>query len=102
MKGITEVEAGICGYSAHIEAEADSAFDSCRITLRTDCPNIKKIGDTFEIDIMETMKNGYCSKFRDAASIHFGCAVVEGIYQAMKVAGGIALPKDIVIRLSKE
>lgn len=63
MKGIAVVDAGICGFSVYIEAEADDAFDICGVTVRTECPNIKEVGDTFEIDILDTMKHGYRSKF---------------------------------------
>jgi hypothetical protein len=31
-----------------------------------------------------------------------GCAVPAGIFKAMQVAAGLALPKDIIIRLTKE
>ncbi|HUT65537.1 MAG TPA: hypothetical protein VMZ05_05235 [Spirochaetota bacterium] len=106
MKGIADVDAGICGYSVHIEAEADDAFDICGVSVRTECPNIKEVGDTFEIDILDTMKHGYRSKFfsmiqQKTPPLHCGCALGTGIYHAMMVAGGIALPKDITIRLKK-
>jgi hypothetical protein len=31
-----------------------------------------------------------------------GCAVPAGLFKAMQVAAGLALPKDINIRLTKE
>jgi hypothetical protein len=106
MKGISDVDAGICGYSLHIEAEADDAFDICGVTVWTECPNIREVGDAFKIDILDTMKHGYRSKFfsmiqQQTPPLHCGCALFTGIYQAMMVAGGIALPKDITIRLKK-
>jgi len=36
MKGIADFDAGICGYSVHIEAEADDAFDICGVSVRTE------------------------------------------------------------------
>jgi hypothetical protein len=131
MKGIADVEAGICGFYAHIEAEAEDAFSLCTVMVESDCPNIqdllaavagagagasvqtaqqgvsnKEFFGSFTVDIMETMKHGRNSEFfkmvgRHTPPIHTDCAVIHGIYQAVKVACQVALPKDIVIRLEK-
>lgn len=106
MKGTADVEAGICGFSAYITACAEDAFGVATVTVKTDCPNFEGL-KKFEIDIMDTMKGGYDSEIyrsirRNTPPLHTGCAVVNGIYQAVKVAAGLALPKDIVIRLKKE
>jgi hypothetical protein len=33
MKGIVDVDAGICGFNAHIEAESPDAFGPCTVSL---------------------------------------------------------------------
>jgi hypothetical protein len=107
MKGVVDIEAGICGFSVHIEAEARDVFGSCVVSLETECKNIEKLGKRFEIDIMDTLKHGYRSVFFKRVMeltppIHFQCAIIKGIYEAVKVAGGIALPRDIIYRIRKE
>ena len=107
MKGIVDVDAGICGFNAYIETESQDAFGPCIVSLETECKNLQKLEKQFGIDIMDTLKNGYRSIFFKRVMeltppIHFECAVIKGIYEAMKVAGSIALPKDIIIRIRKE
>ena len=106
MKGTADIEAGICGFTAHITADAEGAFGVSTVTVETDCPNFEGL-KTFEVDIMDMMKSGYDSEIyrsirRNTPPLHTGCAVANGIYQAVKIAAGLALPKDIVIRLKKE
>jgi hypothetical protein len=106
MKGTAYIDAGICGFSAHITADAEDAFGVCTVTVETECPNFESL-TTFEVDIMDMMKNGYDSGLsrsirRNTPPLHTGCAVANSICQAVKVAAGLALPKDIVIRLKKE
>ena len=110
MKAIVEVDAGICGFktSARVTSENDQhiAFD-----VKSDCEKIAALGGALKdkglIDayqeispasesvVMQTVRSaltGCCA----------GCAVPAGLFKAMQVAAGIALPKDINIQLSKE
>ena len=85
MKGIADVDAGICGFNAHIEVEARDAFGPCTVSLETECKNLQKLGKQFGIDIMETLKNGYRSVFFKRVMeltppIHFECAGIPGIH----------------------
>ncbi|MBN2322222.1 MAG: hypothetical protein JXQ30_00685 [Spirochaetes bacterium] len=105
MKGTADIDAGVCGFTAHITADAEDAFGVCAVTVETNCPNFEGL-ETLEIDIMDTMKKGYDSELcrffrRNTPPLHTGCAVANGIYQAVKVAAGFALPRDIVVRLKK-
>ena len=107
MTGKAIVDAGICGFSATIAAEAPGVKETARIFLDTDCPYVKKLGEQFSIDIMDTLKHRYNSTFFKRVEavnppIHFFCPIISGIYQTIKIAAGIALPKDITISLNKE
>jgi hypothetical protein len=107
MTGKAIVDAGICGFSADITAEALGVKETAQVYLETDCPYVKKLGEQFSIDIMDTLKHRYNSKFFKKVEainppIHFFCPVISGIYQTIKVAASIALPKDIAITLMKE
>lgn len=110
MKATVEVDAGICGFktSACVNSEDDQhvAFD-----LESDCEKItvlaaalgekglidayQEISPASESVLMQTARSvltGCCA----------GCAVPAGLFKAMQVAAGIALPKDITIRLAKD
>ncbi len=110
MKANVQVDAGICGFrtSACVNSEDDQhvAFD-----VKSDCEKIVSLGaalrekgmiDAYqeispasESVLMRTVRSvltGCCA----------GCAVPAGLFKAMQVSAGIALPKDISITLTKE
>lgn len=110
MRSHVEVDAGICGFKTtacvHSEDDQHVAFD-----VASDCEKIVALGaalrekgliDAYqeispasESVLMQTVRSvltGCCA----------GCAVPVGLFKAMQVAAGVALPKDIAMRLSKE
>ncbi len=110
MKALVVVDAGICGFQTTIHAES---ADQQNVTFRiaSTCEKAQKFGEVLtargavdgyaEIGagsdgvILTTARE--CLKACCAA-----CAAPCGIFKAMQVAAGIALPKDIAIRMSKE
>lgn len=79
--------------------------------MQTDCEKIRRLGDLLKTQgpfdafqeigaspgsaVMQTARSvltGCCA----------GCAVPVGLFKAMQVAAGLALSKDITIRLTKE
>ena len=109
MKACVEIEAGICGFRTQATASSDDS-QYVGFSIQTDCDKIsllaKALADREPIDayqeispigegvfmatVRETLK-GCCA----------GCAVPVGLFKAMQVAAGLALPKDIVIHLAK-
>lgn len=110
MKAIAEIDAGVCGFktSAKVSSE-DSQHTVFEVT--SDCENIRRlaaalkdrepldayqeISPASESVLMQTVRStlkGCCA----------GCAVPVGLFKAMQVAAGLALPRDISIRLTKE
>jgi len=110
MKAIVDIDAGVCGFktSARVSSE-DSQHVIFEVT--SDCENIRRlaaavknrepvdayqeISPAAESVVMRTVRltlTGCCA----------GCAVPVGLFKAMQVATGLALPKDISIRLTKE
>lgn len=110
MKAKVDIEAGVCGFhtTAFVTSEdgQNVAFD-----VDTDCDKIRQLGavlgargliDAYqEISpagvsvVMQTVQStlkGRCA----------GCVVPAGLFKAMQVAAGLALPKDISIKISKE
>ncbi|MBN2584496.1 MAG: hypothetical protein JXL80_15650 [Planctomycetes bacterium] len=110
MKATAEIEAGVCGFKTRVAALCD---DDQYVTqaIETDCEKIGHVADALnavqpldafqEINpaaesvllgcVRQTLK-GCCA----------GCAVPTGLFKAMQVAAGLALPADIAIRLSKD
>jgi len=105
MKTITQIQAGICGFVTHVSAESEDN-QNVNFGIKSNCEKIEALAvklntiqpvDAFqEISpagegrimavVRETLK-GCCA----------GCAVPVGIFKAMQVAAGLALPKDISI-----
>ena len=109
MKATVEVDAGVCGF--HTVATVISPDNqNVSFEVQSDCEKIRAVGEHLKgkgtIDayqeisparegvLMQTVRStlkGCC----------VGCAVPSGLFKAMQVAAGLALPKDITIRLAK-
>ena len=109
MKSTVEIDAGVCGFrTMAIVISPDS--QNVSFEVRSDCEKICAVGEQLKgkgpIDayqeispakesvLMQTVRStlkGCCA----------GCAVPAGLFKAMQVAAGLALPNDITIRLSK-
>ena len=100
-----QIQAGICGFITHVSAESEDN-QNVNFGIKSNCEKIEALAvklntiqpvDAFqEISltgegkimpiVRETLK-GCCA----------GCAVPVGVFKAMQVAAGLALPKDISI-----
>jgi len=108
MEAHADVQAGICGFRTRVTASAQRAR-LVSFMLDTDCDTVADLGaalvdhgpfDAFdEIDprtegsLMPTIRRhlrGCCA----------GCAVPVGLFKAMQVAAGLALPQDVHIGVS--
>jgi len=107
MNASYDIQAGVCGFRTQGAAVSE---DSQHVTFRieSDCAKIVTLAQQLadqkpldaygEIDgrkesiLLETARGvltGCCA----------GCAVPTGLFKAMQVAAGLALPKDITINL---
>jgi hypothetical protein len=107
MTGKAEVDAGICGFSAVIIAHAEDMMGNAQVSLKTECPNLKKLGESLEVNIMDLVQKGCGSDLHKKMIevipvMHCPCPVTCGLFQAVKIAAGLALPKDIDVVLTKE
>jgi hypothetical protein len=107
MRGRAVVDAGICGFDTRVVAEAQDPFGKARVSLETACPNLVKMGDVFEVDIMDIVQKGCRSQSFDKLTevvpvMHCPCPVTGAIFQSVKIAAGLQLPKDIHVELTKE
>lgn len=110
MKAIVDIDAGACGFKTSARASSEDS-QQVLFEVTSDCENIRRLAaalkDQEPIDayqeispaaesvLMRTVRStltGCCA----------GCAVPVGLFKAMQVAAGLALPKDITIKLTKE
>jgi hypothetical protein len=105
-----EIDAGICGF--HTKASVTS--EDCQnvsFDVESDCEKIRVLADALRekglIDAYQEISPASPSVVLETVhSVLKGCcaacAVPVGLFKAMQVAAGLALPKEITIRLEKE
>lgn len=102
----TRVEAGICGFITEIEANSE---DSQHVSFKvnTDCEKIGKLSKKLgTYDAYNEIKEGFDGELFKAIRTELkgccaGCAVPVGFFKSMQVAAVVALPKNILITISK-
>ena len=105
-----DIDAGVCGFRTTARVASE---DSQHVTfdIQSDCGKVrafaailKKRGpvDAFQ-EISPESESVVLSSARDTLKgCCAACAVPVAVFKAMQVAAGLALPRDIVIRLEKE
>ena len=98
------IQSGICGYSTKVVARADGG--TCSLTITSDCPAIERLAqDLREVNPFEeiTYRGDGPLTLRLAKEHcpHPACPVPSGIIKAVEVEAGLALPKDVVISVTK-
>jgi len=105
MQANVEIQAGICGFITNVSAESEDS-QNVNYAIKSNCEKIAALAiklnkiqpvDAFQeisptgegkiIPVVRETLKGCCA----------GCAVPAGIFKAMQVAAGLALPKDISI-----
>ncbi len=106
-----EVTAGICGFKTEIEATADAA-NPFLVHLQFDspCKAVQRFGDELkDVDALvectgRSLSSSQAVVFecgRNCLS-HAACPVPVAVIKAVEIAAGLALPKDVEIKLTKE
>jgi len=99
-----EIFAGVCGFSTVVETTADGR--TCHIAISSECDAIQRLGQeltqvnpfqeiSFRRAMPQTLQMG--AKF----CTHAACPVPVGIIKAVEVESGLALPRDVSIKISK-
>ena len=107
MKVKAIVDPGVCGFKGEVIAIPTEQMGMVRVEFSSECPNLQKIENKFELNAFDITKLG-CNteifeKFKKAAPpMCCPCPFLTAVYQVSKVASGLALPKDIQIRVEKE
>jgi hypothetical protein len=110
MKAVVNIDAGICGFVTTACVTSDDGqhvvFD-----IDTNCEKIASLGQMLgekgPIDAYQEISPGgqevIMTTVREILTgCCAGCAVPVGLFKAMQVTAGLALPKDIIIKLAKD
>ena len=100
----TEICSGICGHTATVEAMKEGKV--CKLTITSDCQAIQNLAkELTEVDPMQEIscRRGIPQTLQMGQKhcFHAACPVPVGIIKAIEVAGGLALPKDVTIKVAK-
>lgn len=109
MTAIVEIDAGVCGFKTSARASSE---DSQHVVFEvdSDCESIRRLAtavkDREPIDAYQEISPGAEGVLMQAVRTTLkgccaGCVVPAGLFKAMQIAAGLALPKDISIRLTK-
>lgn len=111
MKASVDIEAGVCGFhtQAHLVCEDEQNISSCQVT--TDCEKIGALAQSLPslmpldayAEISVSGESRLLAHCRDTLTgCCSGCAVPIGLFKAMQVAAGLALPRDVKLHMAKE
>ena len=110
MKAKVDIDAGVCGFHTRAVATSqDGQF--VKFNIETDCDTIRNLAEVInEKDMVDSFAE--ISPVNESVILTTaqstlkgccaGCAVPVGLFKAMQVAAGLALPKDITIKLTKD
>ena len=101
----SEIDAGICGFQTQVVAEAES-MRKVHLDIQSDCPQITKAAEHLpEMDMLEELRSGlgqgHVYTTLGGCVKHVTCPVGSGILKTAEAAAGLALPKDVTIKMSK-
>jgi hypothetical protein len=100
-----EINSGVCGHVSTVEASMDGKV--CKVSITSDCKAIQELAQ--ELTEVNPMMEISCKRSTPQTlqlgmkhCYHAACPVPVGIIKAVEVAAKLALPKDAVIKVSKE
>lgn len=101
----SEVFAGICGHTTTVEATMEGRV--CKLNITSSCKAIQQIAEELpEVNpLQEISSKRAMPKILEMGlkhCYHAACPVPSGIIKAVEVASNLALPKDVIIKVSKE
>jgi hypothetical protein len=105
-KVTAKINAGVCGFVTEVQATSeDQQHVSFQVT--TPCENLKTLAEALpEADAYAELGAGFDGELHQAfrASLRgccSGCVVPAGIFKAMQIAAGVALPGAISIEFER-
>jgi hypothetical protein len=110
MNALVVIDAGICGFQTRIHASSEDS-QNVVFKISSSCEKARKFGETLAakglIDSyaelgagVDGLILGSARQIMDGACS--ACAVPIGAFKAMQIAAGLALPKDVSLKLSAD
>lgn len=99
------VEAGICGFLTEIEALLNES-QQVKLEIDSNCPNIMALAEDYNLSEGMTevfMPFGESPLFRAAKKHlkHSACPIPSAIMKAIEVTCGLALPRDVTMKIER-
>ncbi|UNC91786.1 DUF6951 family protein [Candidatus Contubernalis alkaliaceticus] len=102
---VVEVDPGICGLMSKITVNSNDE-KTAAVDITSDCPAVKAMGeDLKEVD----SRKGCLSRIGGSPvyiaagkRCHAACPVPMAIIKGIEAACGLAIPKDVTIKIYKE
>jgi hypothetical protein len=100
-----EISSGVCGHVTTVEATMEGK--TCKLNITSSCEAIQKLAQELpEVNPMQEISAKRATPQTLQMGLkhcyHAACPVPVGIIKAVEVASRLALPKDVVIKISKE
>lgn len=101
-----EIDSGVCGFKTQVMAERGDQY-RVRLEVESECPDIQKLAEELkEVNAFEeiSFRKGvpFILELGQKHCSHAACPVPSGIIKAVEVEAGLALPKAVTIRITKE
>ena len=110
MEAWVAAGAGICGFQTRIHADSDDMLN-VTFPIPSGCEKARKFGEAL---IAKGAVDGYAEIGAGADGVVLttgreslkgccaACAVPVGAFKAMQVAAGVALPRDVMLKIAAE
>jgi len=101
-----EIMPGVCGLSTTVETAMDDQF-SVEVRIESQCKHIQALADRLEsIDVLSELRLSIDEtavyRLAGECGLHAACPVPSGLLKAVEVAAGMALPKDVHIKVTND
>jgi hypothetical protein len=100
-----EINSGICGHITAVKAKMEGKV--CKLTITSDCKAIEQLAQ--ELKEVNPLMEISCKRATPQTlqmglkhCYHAACPVPVGIIKAVEVEAKLALPKDVLIKVSKD
>lgn len=102
---IVVVNPGVCGLKSTIKTDSED-MQNATINIETECPYIKAMSNELKevdgyVECLGKLGEGEVYKTARKYCKHAACPVPASILKGVEVACGLALPKDVEIKVSK-
>ena len=99
-----EILSGVCGFFTHVETQMEG--ETCKVAIVSQCKSIQKLAaELKEVDPFREISFRRSTPFTHEMAAkfcaHAACPVAVGIIKAVEVEAGLALPKDVSIKIEK-